>query len=89
MERFSLTAKEFEFVRRTAKETRTFLVKHNSRNSIVAKLDLSAMPDLIKVLSSNEANSKECARLRGSLGDEPEMWLPYFCGWEDEHDKAA
>jgi type IV secretion system protein VirB4 len=88
MERFSLTAKEFEFVRRTAKETRTFLVKHDS-DSIVAKLDLSAMPDLIKVLSSNEANSKECARLRETFGDEPEMWLPYFCGWEDEHDEAA
>ncbi|ESY89643.1 VirB4 family type IV secretion system protein [Mesorhizobium sp. LNHC209A00] len=88
MERFSLTAKEFEFVRRTAKETRTFLVKHDS-DSIVAKLDLSAMPDLIKVLSSNEANSKECARLRETFGDEPEMWLPYFCGWESEHDEAA
>ena len=47
------------------------------------------MPDLIKVLSSNEANSKECARLREIFGDEPEMWLPYFCGWENEHDEAA
>ncbi|TIV64311.1 MAG: type VI secretion protein, partial [Mesorhizobium sp.] len=88
MARFSLTAKEFEFVRRTAKETRTFLVKHDS-DSIVAKLDLSGMPDLIKVLSTNEANIKECERLRETYGQEPEAWLPYLCGWESEHEEAA
>lgn len=88
MNRFSLTSKEYEFVRRTAKETRTFLVKHDS-DSIVAKLDLSSMPDLIKVLSSNEANTRECARLREIYGEEPEAWLPFFCGWESEHEDAA
>ncbi|RWD87074.1 MAG: VirB4 family type IV secretion/conjugal transfer ATPase [Mesorhizobium sp.] len=88
MARFSLTAKEFEFVRRTAKETRTFLVKHDS-DSVVAKLDLSAMPDLIKVLSTNETSIKECERLRETYGQEPEAWLPYLCGWESEHEEAA
>ena len=88
MQRFSLTGKEFEFVRRTAKESRTFLVKHDS-DSIVARLDLSAMPDLIKVLSSTETNIKECERLRETYGEEPEAWLPYLCGWESEHEEAA
>lgn len=75
-------------MRRTPKETRTFLVKHDS-DSIVAKLDLSAMPDLIKVLSTNEASIKECERLREIYGQEPEAWLPYLCGWESEHEEAA
>lgn len=86
--RFSLTAKEFEFVKTTAKESRTFLVKHDS-DSIVAKLDLGTMPDLIKVLSSTETSIKECERLRATYGEDPTAWLPYFCGWEVDHENAA
>lgn len=88
MERFSLTAKEYRYVKETAKESRTFLIKHDS-DSIVAKLDLAAMPDLIKVLSSTESSIAECARLRARYGDDPAAWLPYFCGWEQEHNDAA
>lgn len=87
-ERFSLTAKEFNYVKTAAKESRTFLIKHDS-DSIVAKLDLAAMPDLIKVLSSTETSIAECARLRAKYGDDPSAWLPYFCEWEQEHDEAA
>jgi type IV secretion system protein VirB4 len=87
-EHFNLTAKEFRFVRETSKESRAFLVKHAS-DSIVAKLDLSTMPDLVKVLSGNEKTVRECEKLRQRHGEEPAAWLPYFCGWETEVDEQA
>lgn len=86
--RFTLTSKEFRFVRETAKESRAFLVKHAS-DSIVAKLDLSTMPDLVRVLSGNEKTVRECEELRKRYGEEPTAWLPYFCGWETEADEQA
>lgn len=87
-QRFRLSEKEFNFVRNASKESRTFLIKHDS-DSVIAKLDLSGMPDLIKVLSSNDLNVKECERLRNKFGEDPASWLPYFCGWEREDHEAA
>jgi len=78
-EYFKLTAKEYAFVKNTAKESRSFLVKHAS-DSIVARLDLSAMPQLIKVLSGRAETVRECERLRREYGDDPAAWLPHFCG---------
>ncbi|CDZ55188.1 VirB4 family type IV secretion/conjugal transfer ATPase [Neorhizobium galegae] len=79
--RFGLTAKEFNFIRSTPPEKRTFLVKHGN-DSVIARLDLGAMPDVIKVLSGRKETIEECARLREELGDDPSAWLPRFCGWE-------
>ncbi|KXF76373.1 hypothetical protein ATN84_15980 [Paramesorhizobium deserti] len=76
---FKLTAKEYVFVKNTAKESRSFLVKHAS-DSIVARLDLSTMPELIKVLSGRAETVRECERLRQEYGDDPAAWLPHFCG---------
>lgn len=79
--RFGLTVKEFNFIRTTPPEKRTFLIKHG-RDSVIAGLDLNAMPDLVKVLSGRKETLEECARLRNELGDDPLLWLPRFCGWE-------
>lgn len=79
--RFGLTVKEFNFIRTTPPEKRTFLIKHGN-DSVIARLDLSAMPDVIKVLSGRKETVEECARLRLEFGDEPAAWLPRFCGWE-------
>jgi type IV secretion system protein VirB4 len=79
--RFGLTVKEFNFIRKTPPERRTFLIKHGS-DSVIARLDLTAMPDLVKVLSGRKESIEECARLRDALGDDPRSWLPRFCGWE-------
>lgn len=79
--RFGLTAKEFNFIRTTPPEKRTFLIKHGN-DSVIARLDLRAMPDMIKVLSGRKETVEECARLRLEFGDEPTAWLPQFCGWE-------
>ena len=50
IDRFGLTAKEFGFIRNTPPEKRSFLIKHGN-DSVIARLDLGSMPDLIKVLS--------------------------------------
>ncbi|WP_029620281.1 VirB4 family type IV secretion system protein [Pseudorhizobium marinum] len=79
--RFGLTVKEYHFIRTTPAEKRTFLIKHGN-DSVIARLDLQAMPDLVKVLSGRRETVEECARLREAFGDDPAAWLPRFCGWE-------
>ena len=51
--RFGLTAKEYNFIRNTPPERRTFLIKHGN-DSVIARLDLSAMPDMVRVLSGRK-----------------------------------
>ena len=64
-------------------QRRSFLIKHGN-DSVIARLDLSALPDLIKVLSGRKETIEECARLRDLHGDDPAAWLSEFCGWEQE-----
>jgi type IV secretion system protein VirB4 len=79
--RFGLTAKEFQFIRSAPPENRTFLIKHGN-DSVIARLDLQAMPDIVKILSGRRETVEECARLREAFGEDPSAWLPKFCGWE-------
>ncbi|RWK68331.1 VirB4 family type IV secretion/conjugal transfer ATPase [Mesorhizobium sp.] len=81
IKRFGLTVKEFNFIKNTPPEKRAFLVKHGN-DSVIARLDLSSMPDMVKVLSGRKKTIEECAALREKYGDEPENWLAEFCGWE-------
>ncbi|PWE53693.1 type VI secretion protein [Metarhizobium album] len=83
IQRFGLTVKEFNFIRNTPPEKRAFLIKHGN-DSVIAKLDLGGMPDLIKVLSGRKETVEECARLRQANGDDPAGWLAEFCGWEEQ-----
>ncbi|TPK72138.1 VirB4 family type IV secretion/conjugal transfer ATPase [Mesorhizobium sp. B2-4-15] len=76
--RFGLTAKEFAFIRNTPPERRTFLIKHGN-DSVIARLDLSSMPDMLKVLSGRKETVELCAALRARLGDDPANWLAEFC----------
>lgn len=80
--RFSLTAKEYSFIRNTPPEQHSFLIKHGN-DSVVARLDLTSMPDLVRVLSGRKETIEQCTALRAQLGDDPADWLPTFCGWED------
>ena len=58
------------------------VVKAFRRNdSVIARLDLSAMPDIVKVLSGRKDTIETCAALRASLGEDPGAWLFEFCGW--------
>lgn len=78
-EAFRLSEREVTWIRNTAPESRSFLIKHG-RDSVIAKLNLSGMPDLIKVLSGRTETIAELDALRGRVGDDPAIWLPIFMG---------
>ncbi|MDQ0333460.1 type IV secretory pathway VirB4 component, partial [Mesorhizobium sp. YL-MeA3-2017] len=78
---FRLSGREVDWIRSTVPESRSFLIKHG-RDSVVARLNLSSMPDLIKVLSGRTETVAELDALRARVGDDPAAWLPIFLGRE-------
>ena len=72
---FGLTSHEFELVRTLPDSTHCFLIKHGN-DSVVARLNLSGMPDLLTVLSGRESSVRRLDELRATYGDAPADWLP-------------
>ena len=72
---FGLTSHEFDLVRTLPDSARCFLIKHGA-DSVVARLNLSGMPDLLKVLSGRESSVRRLDVLREEVGDAPQDWLP-------------
>ncbi|UIE44484.1 Type IV secretion system protein PtlC [Xanthomonas citri pv. punicae] len=73
-----LTPAEYEFVRDTPPEDRTFLIRRGNE-SIKAKFDLSDMPEFIPVLSSNDKGVALMEEIIRELEtDDPEQWVPVF-----------
>ena len=72
---FGLTAHEFDLVRSLPDTSRCFLVKHG-KDSIIARLNLNGMNDLLAVLSGREKTVRILDELRADLGKDPELWLP-------------
>ncbi len=58
-------------------EQRSFLIKHG-QDSVIAKLNLSGMSDLIKVLSGRTETVAELELLMEAVGTDPAIWLPMF-----------
>ncbi len=77
MDGFGLSEHEFDLVKTLPDTSRCFLVKQ-ADHSVVAKLDLAALPDLLKVLAGTERSVRRLDRLRADLGDDPDAWLPPF-----------
>ena len=76
---FGLTEHEFDLVRTLPDSTHCFLIKHGA-DSVVARLNLSGMPDLLTVLSGRESTVRRLDELRGRYGDAPADWLPHLLG---------
>jgi len=76
---FQLSDREIRWIRETVPEARSFLIKHG-QDSVIAKLDLASMPDLIKVLSGRTETVAELHALMARVGDDPKIWLPIFTG---------
>jgi len=74
---FGLTEHEFDLVRTLPDSTHCFLIKHGS-DSVVARLNLSGMPDLLTVLSGRESSVRRLDDLRAQYGDAPADWLPHL-----------
>lgn len=76
---FGLSHHELELIRALPVHSRCFLVRH-ANHSVVARLDLSGMGELLKIFSGREDSVRELDRLRAELGDAPSDWLPHFAG---------
>ena len=72
---FGLSAQEFEFIRSLPAHSRCFLVRQANR-SVVVRLDLNGMPDVLTVLSGRESSVRRLDELRASVGDDPAHWYP-------------
>jgi type IV secretion system protein VirB4 len=76
---FGLTAHELDIVRSLPDESRCFLIKAGT-DSVVARLDLSGEPELLRVLSGRERTVRALDQLRAKVGDDPARWLPILIG---------
>ena len=85
---FKLSEREFEWVVNTHPNSRQFLIKHD-QDSVIARLDLSNLLDMVKVLSGNVDSVQECEELRAKVGDDPRVWVPLFCNWKQSSREAA
>jgi type IV secretion system protein VirB4 len=72
---FGLTSHEYDLVRTLPDSAHCFLIKHGV-DSVVARLNLSGMPDLLTVLSGRESSVRRLDALRAEVGDAPTAWLP-------------
>jgi type IV secretion system protein VirB4 len=72
---FGLSAQEFEFIRSLPAHSRCFLVRQGNR-SVVVRLDLNGMPDMLTVLSGRESTVRRLDEIRASVGDDPAVWYP-------------
>jgi type IV secretion system protein VirB4 len=72
---FGLSAQEFEFIRSLPVHSRCFLVRQSNR-SVVVRLDLSGMPEILTVLSGRESTVRRLDEIRAAVGDDPSAWYP-------------
>jgi type IV secretion system protein VirB4 len=74
---FKLSEREYQVIRNLEPESRCFLIKHGT-DSVVAKLDLSGLADLIPVLSGSAENVRLLHEMLAEHGEDPNVWLPVF-----------
>ncbi len=72
---FGLTEHEFDLVRGLPDHLRCVLIKQ-ANMSVVARLDMSGMPEVLTILSGREKSVRHMDSLRAEHGDDPNAWLP-------------
>lgn len=75
---FMLSDREFSLVKTTDPSTRFFLVKQDN-NGVIARVDLTGMNDIIRVLSGRVETALLLDEIIQEVGsDDPEDWLEIF-----------
>lgn len=93
-EGFGLTEHELDLIRTLPAHSRCFLVRQPDA-SVVVRLDLSGMPEVLAVLSGRESVVRRLDLLRAQHGDTPAAWYPALTGasWPgdlpEQYDVAA
>ena len=78
-EGFGLTEHELDLIRTLPAHSRCFLVRQPDA-SVVVRLDLSGMPEVLTVLSGRESIVRRLDSLRAEYGDAPADWYPALTG---------
>lgn len=76
---FGLSAQELELVRSLPAQAHAFLVKHGN-DSVVVRLDLSSMPEMLVAMSGRESSVRRLDELRRAHGDHPRGWWQALTG---------
>ena len=76
---FGLTEHELDLIRTLPTHSRCFLIRQPDA-SVVVRLDLSGMPEVVTVLSGRESTVRRLDELRRQLGDQPAEWFPALTG---------
>lgn len=78
-EGFGLSQHELDVIRTLPAQSRCFLIRQSDA-SVVVRLDLSGMPEVLTVLSGRESTVRRLDQLRERHGDAPEAWYPALTG---------
>jgi len=86
-EGFGLTEHELDLIRSLPAHSRCFLIRQPDA-SVVVRLDLSGMPEVVTVLSGRESSVRKLDTLRERYGDAPAAWFPALTGtlWPGENE---
>ena len=88
VEGFGLSEHEYDLIRSLPDTSRCFLVKQPG-HSVVARLDLSGMDDVLRVLAGTERSVRRLDALREQVGDDPAAWLPLYVAERGERRSRA
>ncbi|MYL97662.1 VirB4 family type IV secretion/conjugal transfer ATPase [Novosphingobium sp. FGD1] len=80
-EGFGLSHHELDVIRTLPAQSRCFLIRQSDA-SVVVRLDLSGMPEVLTVLSGRESTVRKLDQLRERYGDAPEAWYPVLTGMQ-------
>ena len=72
-----LTPREFHLIKHTPENSGQFLLKKGTE-SVVVKMDLSGMEDMLAVLSASLDNVEIMHSIIDEVGEDPAAWLPLF-----------
>lgn len=76
---FGLTRHELDLIRALPSQSRCCLIRQADA-SVVVRLDLAGMPEVLAVLSGRESTVRRLDALRETYGDAPENWYPALTG---------
>lgn len=76
---FGLTQHELELIRTLPSHSRCFLIRQADA-SVVVRLDLSGMPEVLSVLSGRESTVRRLDEFRKQYGESPAAWYPALTG---------
>jgi type IV secretion system protein VirB4 len=82
---FGLSEHELDLIRTLPAHSRCFLIRQSDA-SVVVRLDLSGMPEVLTVLSGRESTVRKLDALRQAYGDAPAGWYSALTGhmWPGE-----